>query len=182
MTIRWRAYQLDPRATREPGDLRVALEQKYGPGAFEAMTSRLTTLGGAEGIRYRFDRVKRVSTVDAHRLLAWAWHQHGAPAQDRLQGRLFGAYFEEGINVADPESLSRLADDVGLDAETAYEVVTSEAYTDEVLDDFRLGAERQLTGVPAFVIDDRWLIPGAQDVETMQAVLDRARERMIGKA
>ena len=71
--VRWRAYQLDPRAPAEPGDLRASIERKYGPGAFDQMTTRLTALGQAEGIDYRFDRALRVNTTDAHRLMAWAW-------------------------------------------------------------------------------------------------------------
>jgi hypothetical protein len=34
-----------------------------------------------------------------------------------------------------------------------------------------------ITGVPFFVIDGRFAIPGAQDSETMLAVLERAREK-----
>lgn len=179
ITVRWRAYQLDPGAPREPADLRAALERKYGPGAFDQMTRRLTALGRAEGIDYRFDLAQRVNTLAAHRLLAWAWATGGAPAQDRLHTRIFRAYFEEGENVADPDALARFAGDTGLDAHDAKRVARSRAYADDVADDLRLGMERQLTGVPAFVIEDRWLIPGAQDVDTMTVVLERARQRLI---
>jgi len=177
--VRWRAYQLDPRAPREPGDLRAALERKYGPGAFDSMTGRLTSLGLAEGIDYRFEIAKRVNTFDAHRLLSWAWTTGGASAQDRLQARLFRAYFEEGENVADPDALVRFAADAGLDADEATRILSSQAYADEVADDLRMAMDRQLTGVPAFVIEDRWLIPGAQDVETMRLVLERARAQLV---
>jgi predicted DsbA family dithiol-disulfide isomerase len=177
VTIRWRAYQLDPRATREPGDLRAALERKYGPNAFEGMTGRLVPLGEAEGITYRFDLVQRVATVDAHRLLAWAWDAGGEAAQHNLQERLFRAYFEEGANVADPATLVRLAGESGLDRDAASDIVRSDAFADDVVADLRAAIERELTGVPAFVIADRVLIPGAQEVETFRAVLERARAR-----
>ena len=71
--IHWRAYLLDPTATAEPKDLESAIDRKYGPGAFGGMVKRLGALGEAEGITYRFDKALRVSTLDAHRLLAWAW-------------------------------------------------------------------------------------------------------------
>jgi predicted DsbA family dithiol-disulfide isomerase len=85
VTVRFHAFQLDPRATREPRDLRAAVDRKYGPGAFDAMNARLTQLGAEIGIDYRFDRALRVSTVDAHRLLAWAWATGGASAQGQLK-------------------------------------------------------------------------------------------------
>lgn len=175
--VRWRAFQLDPRAGREPGDLRAALERKYGPGAFEGMTRRLTALGAPEGIDYRFDRALRVGTLDAHRLLAWAWATGGAAAQGGLKERLLRAYFTEGANVADPTALAGFAADAGLPADEAAEVVASGAFADEVATDLALAHERQLTGVPAFVVEDRLLIPGAQEVDTIVNVLERARAR-----
>lgn len=175
--VRWRAFQLDPRAGREPGDLRAALERKYGPGAFDGMVRRLTALGGPEGIDYRFDRALRVGTLDAHRLLAWAWATGGAARQGELKERLLRAYFTEGANVADPATLARLAAEAGLPADEAGEVVASGAFADEVATDLRMAAERDLTGVPAFVIADRLLVPGAQEVDTLRAVLERARSR-----
>jgi len=70
--IHWRAFQLDPAAPREPGDLRAALDRKYGPGSFDSMTPRLVALGEHEGIDYRCDLALRVNTADAHRLISWS--------------------------------------------------------------------------------------------------------------
>lgn len=177
VTVRWRAYQLDARATAEPRDLRRAIDAKYGPGSFEGMTRRLTALGEVEGIDYRFDRALRVSTVDAHRLLAWAWHDGGPAAQGPLKERLLRAYFTEGANVADHPTLVALAAEVGLDADGADEVLRTGAFRDEVAVDLFDAAERDLTGVPAFLVAGRLLIPGAQEVETFEALLARARDR-----
>jgi len=176
--VRWRAYQLDPRATAEPGDLKAALERKYGPGAFHGMTRRLTVLGEPVGIDYRFDRAQRVNTRDAHRLLAWAWDEGGPAAQSPLAERLFRAYFEEGENVADQVVLARLAGDAELHPAEATRALSAGLFADEVDADLVAAEERGLTGVPAFVIEDKVLIPGAQEVETFVAVLQRAKERL----
>jgi len=175
--VRWRAFLLDPTATREPGDLRRSLEKKYGPGAFDGMTERLTALGEPEGIDYRFDLAQRVSTIDAHRLLAWAWDTGGADGQGALAERLFLAYFHEGANVADHDVLAAAAADVDLDADQARLVLGSGRYQVEVRDDLAAATERQLTGVPAFVVADRLLIPGAQEVDTFRQLLTRSLER-----
>ncbi len=175
--VHLRAFQLDPSASREPGDLRRALERKYGPGAFDSMTARLTRLGEAEGLDYRFDLALRVNTLDAHRLLAWADEQ-GAAAQAALADRLFRGYFTEGENVADHATLARLAGQAGLDAEEAAEVLGGEAFAAEVRKDIDEARDRDIHGVPNFVIEDRFAIPGAQDVDTMVVLLERARERL----
>jgi predicted DsbA family dithiol-disulfide isomerase len=179
VVVRWRAYQLDPTSTREPGDLRASIERKYGPGAFEGMVRRLGELGAPEGIEYRFDRALRVNTLDAHRLVAWAFAAGGAAAQDEVVERLFRAYFEEGANVADPGSLTAVAAAAGLDEPEAAEVLASGRFADEVRGDLEGARDRELTGVPAFVIEDRLLIPGAQEAETFVAVLERARQRFL---
>lgn len=179
--VHWRAFQLDPSASREPGDLRRALERKYGPGAFDSMTRRLTALGGAEGIDYRFDQALRVNTFDAHRLLAWA-EGVGVAEQGALSARLFRAYFTEGANVADHESLVRLTRDVGFDADEAAEVLASGAFADEVQADLDAARDRDIHGVPDFVIEDRLSIPGAQEVDTMVMLLERARDRLTAGA
>ncbi len=179
--IHWRAYLLDPTATAQPQDLEASLNRKYGPGAFAGMKQRLGALGEAEGIGYNFDAAVRVSTFDAHRLLAWAWDDAGAAGQGALKERLLRAYFEEGTNVADASTLARLAGEVGLDGTVAGEIVAAGAYRDVVLADVQAALDREITGVPAFVVQDRLMIPGAQDIDTFENVLNRVRVRFAEK-
>jgi predicted DsbA family dithiol-disulfide isomerase len=179
--IVWRAYQLDPSAPNEPGDLRRAIERKYGPGSFDSMTDRLTSLAPEVGIEYRFDRALRVNTLDAHRLMAWAL-THGSAAQSALGDRLFRAYFTDGENVADHAALRRCAADAGLDDTEAGEVLAAGTFAEQVQQDLQAAAERGITAVPTFVVADRLAIPGAQDVDTMVSLLTRARERLATDA
>ena len=168
--VRWRAYQLDPTAAEEPGDLRATLEAKYGPGTFEQMTQRITALGAEEGIDYRFDLAQRVNTRRAHAAVAGAWRAEGAEAQDRLVERLFLAYFTEGANVADPGTLRRLAADAGVELH-----VDPDAAAD-VQADLDQAAAYGLRGVPAFVVDGAHLISGAQDPDTLRRALEAIRQ------
>jgi predicted DsbA family dithiol-disulfide isomerase len=170
--VHWRAFQLDPGAPREPGDLRAALDAKYGPGAFDSMTPRLVALGREEGIDYRFDLALRTNTADAHRLISWA-----APTghQEALVDRLFLAYFTQGADLGDHATLVGAASEVGLDPDAATEVLASDGFADQVRSDQAEAHERGITGVPAFVIDDEWVIPGAQDTERMVQLLARVR-------
>ena len=173
--VHWRAYELDPRAPREPQDLVAVLERKYGPGAYASMTARLTALGAAEGIDYRFDRTQRVNTFDAHRLVAWAATQpHG---QDPVVEALFAAYFTEGADVADPDTLLDVVARVGGDRAGAAEVLAGDAYATTVRDDEAMARDLEVSGVPAFVLAERMMIPGAQDVDTFVQLIERAVAR-----
>jgi predicted DsbA family dithiol-disulfide isomerase len=179
--IVWRAFQLDPTSPTTPGDLKQAIERKYGPGAFDNMTGRLTELGPAVGIDYRFDLAQRVNTLDAHRLMAWALDQ-GVDAQNRLGERLFKAYFTEGHDIADHDMLRRCADDAGLDGTDAGEMLAAGGFADDVAADLEAAADRGISAVPTFVVADRLAIPGAQDVETLVSLLGRARDRIAESA
>ena len=160
----------------------MTIERKYGPGAYDQMTARLTALGAEDGIDYRFDRALRVNTTDAHRLLAWAWSDGGQGSQDALAERLFRAYFSEGANIADHATLVHLVAECGLDGIRAGEVLARGEFAAEVAEELGSAAQGQITGVPAFVIENRFMIPGAQDVETFVAVLTQARERLTPAA
>jgi predicted DsbA family dithiol-disulfide isomerase len=179
--VRMHAFQLDPTAPTEPHDLRAALERKYGPGAFDGMTRRLTALGRAEGLDYRFDRAQRVNTFDGHRLVLWADSIDPATAV-ALTHRLFVDYFTEGANLADHEVLVAAAGSVGLDGDAARTLLAGSAHGDAVRADTAAAHEHGITGVPAFVIEGQWLISGAQDVDTLVRMLERARERLVPAA
>ena len=170
--IHWRAFQLDPSAPTEPGDLRTALDAKYGAGAFDSMTPRLVALGQEVGIEYRFDRALRVNTADAHRLIAVAGAGSG-DAQGEVVDRLFDAYFTKGADLSDRATLVSIAGDAGMDTDVATEVLASAAHGDQIAADQAEARERGITGVPAFVVNDEWVIPGAQDTERMVQLLSR---------
>jgi len=173
--VRWRAFQLDPAAPGDPQDLRSSVDRKYGPGSFDAMTARLVPLGVEAGIDYRFDLAQRVNTLAAHRLIEWA---HSQPAgQHALVEALFAAYFTNGEDVSDPTTLVGLADGAGLDAGAAAAVLESDSLIEQVQQDRTRAEQFDITGVPAFLIDQRALIPGAQDVETLVRLLARIAGR-----
>ena len=140
--VRWHAFELDPTAPAEPGDLRRVIEKKYGPGAFDGMTGRLTALGEAEGLDYRFDLAQRVNTFDAHRLTAWA-AADGPQAQDTMLRRLFRAYFTEGATLSDHAVLAALAADVGMDADAALVMLAGDDFAEDVRADEAMAQDQE---------------------------------------
>jgi predicted DsbA family dithiol-disulfide isomerase len=137
----------------------------------EGAVANLTEQAAAEGLDFRLDIAKAGNTFDAHRLLHFAGECH---RQGALKERLFSAYFTEGIEIGLPENLERLASEVGLDAGR---VLESDAYADAVHADERRAYDLEVTGVPFFLINNRFMVPGAQDADTMLRVLDRAWEK-----
>jgi predicted DsbA family dithiol-disulfide isomerase len=80
----------------------------------------------------------------------------------------------EGLAIGDSEVLVELAADVGLDADAAAGVLASHTGAREVRADEDLATEMQVTGVPFFVFDGKYSVPGAQSVTVLANVLNRA--------
>ena len=85
--------------------------------------------------------------------------------------RLFSAYWSEARDIGDLDVLVAIADAAGLDPDKARHVLQSDAYADDVRQSTRAAQRVGATGVPAWVIDDRVLVPGAQPHEVFDQVL-----------
>jgi len=172
----WKAYELDPQApARREGDYVGRLARKYGMSREQAAAAndRLTATAASDGLDFHFERVQPGNTFDAHRLLHYA-REAGSGLQDALKERLFVAYFTEGAPIGEPETLVCLASEVGLDAQVCVDILASDRYGDEVRADESEALELGVTGVPFFVVDGKFGIPGAQDALTILGVLRRA--------
>jgi predicted DsbA family dithiol-disulfide isomerase len=122
------------------------------------------------GIHFRMDRALRANTLQAHRLL---WLARATDHQVALKERLLQAYFIDGLDIGDPEVLATCAADVGLDHDRVLAFLDSDDGVAEVRNELRAAAEMDITAVPTFVFDGRWMVPGAQDPDTFVQVLRR---------
>lgn len=169
----WRPFLLNP----ELGPNGVAridhLARRFGgEDRARRLHGSIAELGRAEGIEFRFDRVRRIPhSLDAHRLIRWAGRFGGA---ERMVTALFHAYFARGADIGDPAVLARLAAEHGLDPVAARRflggVAEVEAVHAENLRAHRLG----INGVPCFVVGGRHAIAGAQEPEVLERLLEVA--------
>ncbi len=177
--LSYRAFELDP--TVPPGGMDLAgyLARKFGsPAAMDRVHDRLAHVGADVGVDFRWDGKRRVNTFDAHRLGVWAERAGGAEVRAALEERLFRAYFTDNYDVSDHATLARLAADVDLDPGAAAETLATGAGADRVRAEEAQATELGIGAVPTFVIERRWAIPGAQDVDTFLRVLGTAAERL----
>lgn len=175
--VTWRAFELDPTApdVRE-GDPVARLSAKYGISVDQARSAqqRMTDEAAGEGLEYRLDLTRSGNTFHAHRLIRAAAE---AGVQDAVEESLMAAYLCEGRPIGRRDVLAEVASSAGLDAGVVARVMEGEAYADAVRADEAEAAARGITGVPFFLVDGTFGIPGAQDPDTMLAVLNRAWER-----
>jgi predicted DsbA family dithiol-disulfide isomerase len=172
--VTWRSFELDPSAPAlREGDPAERLASKYGMSRQQAVAnqSRLTEMAASEGLDFHFETARSGNTFNAHRLIHLA-DKHGL--QDETKERLMRAYFTEAEPIGDLETLVRLAGTVGLSADEARQVLTSDAYADDVRADEHEAAELGINGVPFFVIDRRYGVSGAQTPEVLLQAMEQA--------
>ena len=172
--VRYRSFELTPSAPDVyPGTLNEMLAAKMGVSLQQAarMNDRVSGIAAEEGLEYRLDVARPGSTVKAHRLLHLALEKG---VQERVKERLMRAYFTEGQPIGDTETLVRLAADAGLGVDEARAALTGDAYVEDVRADEELAAELGITGVPFFVIDERYEVSGAQPTEVFLHALRTA--------
>lgn len=172
--IVWRSFQLNPdqpKGVREP--LEESLAAKFGTSVEQvrANNQRVTALAAVEGLAYDFDRYQVVNTFDAHRVAHLA-AAHGLGAE--MHERLLRAQLVEGAVLDDPETLVRVAAEIGVPEPEVRRVLASDAYAEDVKADAREAQALGGTGVPFFVIDRRYGISGAQPAEVFLNALRTA--------
>ncbi|MDQ6647405.1 MAG: DsbA family oxidoreductase [Pseudomonadota bacterium] len=169
--IHFQPFELNPQMPPEGEDSTEHLVRKYGSSAeqIDANREAIRARGAALGFTFNMDRRSRVyNTFDAHRLLHWAELEG---RQMPLKQALLRAYFTDGEDVSAHETLIRLTREVGLDAERAREILTSDAYADEVRAQEQLFLGRGIHSVPATIINGQHLISGGQPPEAFEQAL-----------
>lgn len=173
----WHSYLLDPAAPSEPTEtVAESLGRKYGGGVDGArqMIDRVEAVAAEEGMVWRHRESLHVATQDAHRLLHLALEQGGPELQGALKEALFSAYFTQARNVADHDVLREIAGAVGLDGAAVDRVLGGDDYADAVWRDVERAQRYGAGGVPFLVLEEKYGVSGAQPVDTLVQVLERA--------
>ena len=173
----FRSFELDPTAPQVGTEsIEEALGRKYGGGPVGArqMMSRVEGIASDVGLAFDYAHATHTKTVDAHRLLHLALHEGGPGRQAELKEAMLSAYFTRGESMGDHDVLAKVAADTGLDPAQVERVLASDAYADEVASDIAQARAYGATGVPFYVVDQRYGISGAQPVEVFSQVLEQS--------
>lgn len=174
--VEWKSYQLNPDLVTESNkNLNEYLSETKGwtIDYVRKLNERIIAMAQQEGLTYNFNHVIVANSFDAHRLSHLAKKYN---LQNELEEKLFSAYFTEGKNTGDKETLAQLGVEVGLDADEAKEILNGKNFTDEVRQDIYEAQQLGISGVPFFLFNNKYAISGAQETKTFIQALD-----IIGK-
>lgn len=180
--VQWHPFELNPDMPPEGEDAAAHVMRKYGISAEQsrANTGRLAAIAGELGFAFnRGPDFRMRNSFDAHRLLTWAGASEApdqaAPTgvQTALKLALFRAHFTDNRDVSDHDVLADVAASVGLDRARAAAILASDEFGAMVRTEESWWADRNITGVPAFILGGQMLVPGAQDPEVFIRVIEK---------
>lgn len=179
--IEWKSYQLDPSMPEVAAESQEDYLVKHKGMSREqvrGMLANVTEMAKQAGLDYHLDKSVMVNSQKAHQLIQFAKTKN---LGDAIEERLFKAYFTEGKNVADLETLTQLGKEVGLDENELQVAFTDDQYLYQMKQDIQEGANLGVKGVPFFVFDRKYGVSGAQPaeafLETLSKSFDEWREK-----
>lgn len=175
--VRWLPYQLNPQMPPEGISRREYRTRKFGSWErSQELDAQVAAAGAAEGIHFAFDRMERTpNTLDAYRLIGLADVEG---IQDAVVEALFRAYFTEGRDISDRQTLLDVVSDAGLDRGKAEGVLTTGGGQEAIREADELARRVRVEGVPFFVINGKVTLSGAQPPEAFLEAFRQAAGSM----
>ncbi len=169
--VEWRPYYLRPDTPPEGMDLPDYIIRARASGADERLQSM------AEMHEMEFNSPDRIyNTRIAHEATEYA-REHGKA--NEFHKVVFRKVYGEGLDISKWEILRAAAEEVGLNADDMQTVVDGGKYTAEVAAQVQYAQQIGVTGVPTYVIDDRYAIVGAQPYQAFKNALAQIANKKI---
>lgn len=184
--IRWRPFELNPQMPAEGEEQEAHLQRKYGRPAEEGarLRGQMKAIAEGAGVSLSYDGTDEPpppammwNTRDCHKLLAFALEQAGCEVQTTLKRALFRAHFNERRNLGERAVLLDIAASVGLHREAAKAALDDPDLEARVLAEEAQAWDMNISGVPAMIVENKFLIPGAQAPEVYVNALRRVAEK-----
>ena len=170
----WKSYQLDPSMpeTAKENYLDYLIKRKGMTAAqVEGMLDNVTQSAKQVGLEYHLNKSIIVNSLNAHKLIQFAKTKGFG---DQAEERLFLAFFTQGKNIADIDTLTQLGKDIGLDESDIKTAFADEKYVTLVKHDIQEAQQIGVQGVPFFVLDRKYAVSGAQPSQAFLSNLEQA--------
>ncbi|QDT59479.1 DSBA-like thioredoxin domain protein [Stieleria bergensis] len=162
--VHWHPFQLNPTMPKEGISRKEYRTRKFGSWERSLeLDAKVVAVGESEGIYFAFDKTERTAnTVDAHRLI---WLANQDDCQDAVVEALFRAYFTEGQDIGNQQTLIDVTAEAGLERQAAEAMLNSDDGLDVISNGREISQRHHVDGVPFFIINNAVTLPGAQTPE-----------------
>jgi len=178
VTIRWHPFLLDDTIPPQGIDFRTFMTARKGIGEQELsrLFSYTKQAGERAGVKLDFENMPlAVNTTLSHRLIALT------PEQDKnaIVEAIYQAYFEDGLNIGEVETLVNLAKSFSFDTSQLHQQLSGDVALAEVMAQAKAARLQGINSVPFFRIGDRINVNGSQSVEVFIQALQQASIKAI---
>lgn len=183
--IEMRAFELDPNASYEVvsrTDERFAVKYGLTLNAARERIEGISLLGRREGIDFRYADTQYTNMLDAHRLTKLVASKGNKENTNKVIHLLFDAYFTKNLKLADRSVLWDIACQVGIEEDELNKTLDSNDFIDDVRYDENEAYKLGIHGVPYFVIDDKYVISGAQTKEGIKQTILKGVDETNGSS
>lgn len=170
-------FELNPQMPKEGRKQKEYLIEKFGgEDRYKQLTENVSKIAADEGIEFNYDRqVYSPNTRDAHRLI---WLAKSFNRQGEIKEALLKAYFTDGVDLTKKANLIETVSQSGLDRDKAEKLLDSEEGIAEVKFYEQANIQRGISGVPYYIIDNKYGISGAQPTKSfINAFLEIAKDQ-----
>lgn len=180
-SITYHPFELNPHIPEGGVNAREYFADKFGSASrMEQIFEQTAQTAHSEGLPFDLNlQEKAPNTFHAHRLLALA---KAEGVQLAAMHTFFKAYFAEGKDLTQKETLLELAIAAGMDAQKTEKVLSGHDFEDEVIQSEQLWQSRGITSVPSFIINNQYLIQGAQPPEAFREVFEQLHPQGVSEA
>lgn len=183
--VRWLPFELNPDMPPEGEESVAHIARKYGRTLEQAAAGReqMRAAGARAGYDFSYSGDEPEppamlwNTFAAHKLLKWALIEAGSEVQNKLKLALFDAHFQLRRNLSDPQVLVDVAAALGLDSAGARAALDDEVLSRIVRQEEAQAWDMNISGVPAMLVQGKYLIPGAQEPEVYASALRRVAQK-----
>ncbi len=137
--------------------------------------NKITKWGVDEGLDMKYESAKFTNTRDAHRLTKLAIQSNNQDIINKFRNLLYEAYFSKNLELANKNVLQDLAVEAGLNKEEVIKVLDSKMFDNEVELDERVAQDTGIQGVPYFIFNNKYPVPGALPVSEFINVLKKIK-------
>jgi predicted DsbA family dithiol-disulfide isomerase len=159
--IQYHPFELNPNVPAEGFDQKTYLIKKFGSESrYDELIENVTNVAAEEGLKFDYSKQsKSPNTLDLHRVIWLAWKEG---KQFKTVEAFFHAYFEKGIDLSQPENIIAVAKEGGLDEIKVRTLLDNNEGIEEVKSEQLHNREIGVTGVPFYIINNKYAVSGAQ--------------------
>jgi predicted DsbA family dithiol-disulfide isomerase len=171
-------FELNPDMPAAGADHKAYLAKKFGSKErYDQLTQHVVNVAADEGLKFNYEKQTMMpNTLDSHRLIQFAKKFGKQPA---MKEALMKAYFEDGVDLTKHENLVAIAEKVGLDRALIQAFIDSDEGASDVKKMEQVNYDRGVSGVPFYIINNKYGVSGAQPSDTFVEILNEVAKETI---